>query len=87
MPELFIKYADAFYTHSNIRSYPDIAIYPEKHFFRNEQIFFIGIFYPSGEPISLQRLHRSPGRLGRLVVVHYNFMSYFFAVAVILARK
>jgi hypothetical protein len=65
---------------------PDIAKCTEKNIFRSEQLFFLSIFYPSGEPI-LQggvgwRLHRRP-----FVVVHYNFMSYFFVAAAILARK
>ncbi len=42
----------------------------------------IGIFYPTGEPISPHRLHCSP-----FAVVHYNFMGHCFAAAAILTRK
>jgi hypothetical protein len=64
-------------------SYPDIAVnYYEKTF-----IHSIGIFHPPGKPISLQRLRRSPGRLGRLAVVYYSFMGHFLVVAAILARE
>ncbi len=58
--------------------YPDIAgNYYEKTF-----IHLIGIFYPSGEPISLQRLCCSP-----FAVVHHSFMDHFLAVAAILTRE
>jgi hypothetical protein len=60
------------------RIYPNIALnYYEKSFLN-----VIGIFYPSGEPISLQQLRCSP-----FAVVHYSFMGYFLAVAAILARE
>jgi hypothetical protein len=36
----------------------------------------IDIFYPSGEPISLQSLRCSP-----LAVVHYSFVGHFLAFA------
>jgi hypothetical protein len=58
--------------------YPDIAVnYYEKTF-----VHLIGIFYPSGEPISLQRLLCSP-----FAVVHYSFTGHFLAVAAILTRE
>jgi hypothetical protein len=58
--------------------YPDITVnYYEKTF-----IHLIGIFYPSGEPILIQRLRCSP-----FAVVHYSFMSHFLAVAAILTRE
>jgi hypothetical protein len=48
-------------------TYPDIALnYYEKSFLN-----LIGIFYPSGEPISPQRLRLSP-----FAVVHSSFMGY-----------
>ena len=54
----------------------------------NKQTYFIGIFYPSGEPISQQRYLYSMGGVGwPFAVVHYSFMSYFLAVAAILARE
>jgi len=57
-------------------NYPDIAAnYYEKIF-----IHLISIFYPLGEPISLQRLRRSP-----FAVVLCSFMGQFLAVAAILA--
>ena len=43
---------------------------------------FIGIFYPSGRPISLHRLHRSP-----FALVHYSFMRCFFVAAAISTCK
>jgi hypothetical protein len=58
--------------------YPDIAVnYHEKTF-----INLIGIFYPTGEPISPHRLRCSP-----FAVVHYSFMGYFLAAAAILTRE
>jgi hypothetical protein len=59
-------------------SYPDIALNYYEIFFLN----LIGIFYPSGEPISLQRLRCSP-----FAVVHYSFMGHFLTVAAILTRE
>ncbi len=66
-------------------TYPDIAADKNRNLFSLTLYANVGagrvgisIFYPSGEPISLQRLHRSPGRLGRLAVVHYSFMGHFF---------
>jgi hypothetical protein len=63
-------------------NYPDIASHPDKYFFRAKQIFFVSIFYPTGGPISPHRLHCSP-----FVVIHYNFMGYFFVAAAISIRK
>ena len=37
----------------------------------------INSFYPSGRPISLHQLHRSP-----FAVVNYSFMNYFFASSI-----
>jgi hypothetical protein len=42
----------------------------------------IEIFYPTGEPISQHRLHCSS-----FVVVHYNFMSHFFAATATSVRE
>jgi hypothetical protein len=59
-------------------NYPDIALnYYEKSF-----LDLIGIFYPSGEPILLQRLRCSP-----FAVVYYIFMAHILAVPAILARE
>jgi hypothetical protein len=88
VPELFIKMPMHCMLTAISGNFPDIAKHPEKFFFRNEFLVSCrvgrvgGIFYPSGEPISRQRLHRSP-----FGVVHYNFMSYFFVAAAISARK
>jgi hypothetical protein len=58
--------------------YPDIALnYYEKSF-----IHLFGIFYPPGEPISLQQLRCRP-----FAVVDYSFIGHFLAVAAILARE
>jgi hypothetical protein len=61
--------------------YPDIAVYSNKYFFERKVFLLIGIFYPSGEPISLHRLRCSP-----FAVVHYSFMGHFLAAAAILTR-
>jgi len=45
-------------------------------------ILIIGIFYPSGEPISLQSLRCSP-----LEVVHYVFEGHFLAFAATSVRE
>jgi hypothetical protein len=45
-------------------------------------IFLIGISYPAGGPISLQRLRCSP-----FAVYNYSFMGHFLAVAAILTRE
>jgi len=63
-------------------SYPDIARNPDKFFFKKKFFIFIGIFYPSGEPISPHRLRCSP-----FAVVHYSFMGHFLAAAAILTRE
>jgi hypothetical protein len=63
-------------------NYPDIANHPEKHFFRNKQLISIGIFYPSGDPISLRRLRR-----GSFAVVYYSFISHILVAAAISERK
>ena len=63
-------------------NYPDIASHPEKYFFRNKQLFFIGIFYPSGELILLQSLRCSP-----LAVVYYSFVGHFLAFAATSTRE
>ncbi len=45
-------------------------------------IIIIDIFYPSGEPISLQSLRCSP-----LAVVHYSFVGHFLAFAATSTRE
>ena len=50
-------------------------------------LFIIDIFYPMGELISLQNLRCSPGRLGRLAVVHYSFVGHCLAFAATSARE
>jgi hypothetical protein len=62
--------------------YPDIAVNPDKFFFKKKFFIFIGIFSPLGEPISLHRLRCSP-----FAVVHYSFMGHFLAAATILTRE
>jgi hypothetical protein len=59
-------------------TYPDIV---EKTF-QEELSSFFDIFYPTGKPISRQRLRRSP-----FAVFKYSFMSHFLAAAAILARE
>jgi hypothetical protein len=45
-------------------------------------IIIIDIFYPSGEPISLQSLRCSP-----LAVFHYSFVGHCLAFAAISTRE
>jgi len=45
-------------------------------------IILIGIFSPSGDPISLRRLHR-----GSFAVVYYSFISHILVAAAISERK
>jgi len=75
MPKLFIISAIS-------GSYPDIARNPDEFFFNKKFFIFIGILYPSGEPISSHRLRCSP-----FAVVHYSFMGHFLAAAAILTRE
>ena len=58
-----------------------LAYQPEKSIFI-ALIFIIDIFYPSGEPISLQSLRCSP-----LAVDHYSFVGYCLAFAATSARE
>jgi len=61
-------------------SYPDITVSLDKKYLKNH--FFIGIFYPLGELISLHRRRCSP-----FAVVHYSFMGHFLAAAAISTRE
>ncbi|GAF81951.1 unnamed protein product, partial [marine sediment metagenome] len=45
-------------------------------------LFYVGILYPSGEPILPQSLRCSP-----LAVVHYSFMGHYLAFAAISTRE
>jgi len=63
-------------------SYPDIAGNPYKLFFKKKVFIFIGIFYPSGEPISPHRLRCSP-----FAVDDHSFMGHFLAARAILTRQ
>jgi hypothetical protein len=45
-------------------------------------LILVGIFYPSGEPISLHRRRCSP-----FAVVHYSIMGHYLAVAAISTRE
>ncbi len=62
--------------------YPDIAVNPDKYSLEKNLLILIGIFYPSGEPISLHQLRCSP-----FAVVHYSFIGHFLAAAAILTRE
>jgi len=63
-------------------TYLDIVLnYPNNNLCK--KIFLlIGIFYPTGESISLQRLRCSP-----FAVDYYSFMGHFLAVAATLTRE
>ena len=60
------------------------SILPANHSdnFIFKAIFIIGIFYPTGELISLQSLRCSP-----LAVDHYNFVGNLLAFAATLTRE
>ncbi len=45
-------------------------------------LLYVGIFYPSGEPISLHRLRCSP-----FAVVHYSLMGCGLAATAISTRE
>jgi hypothetical protein len=60
------------------RNYPDIAV----NYFYERVFLLIGIFYPSGEPISPHRLRCSP-----IAVLCYSFMAHFLGGAAILTRE
>jgi hypothetical protein len=62
--------------------FPDIAIIPEKYFFKRNPLILLSIFSPSGESISLHRLRCSP-----FAVVHYSFMGRGLAAAAISSRE
>jgi hypothetical protein len=47
-----------------------------EHIFQTYFSFYVGILYPSGEPISLQSLRCNP-----LAVVHYSFVGHCLAFA------
>jgi hypothetical protein len=53
-----------------------------KHIFHTYFSFYVGILYPTGEPITLQSLRCSP-----LAVVHYSFMGHCLAFAAISTRE
>jgi hypothetical protein len=63
-------------------TFPDIAIIPEKCFFRNNIFILTSIFYPSGEQISPRRLRRDS-----FAVVYYSFISHVLVAAAIFARE
>jgi len=76
--ELFIINADAFF----LPQYQEVILTLLKKLFKKNLFMFIGIFYPSGEPISLHRLRCSP-----FAVFKYSFIGHFLAAAVILTRE
>jgi hypothetical protein len=60
-------------------------VFPINHFDNSVYIglfIIIDIFYPTGEPISLQSLRCSP-----LAVVHYSFVGPFLTFAATSARE
>ncbi len=65
-----------------LQQYQEVILTLLKKLFKNYLYILIGIFYPSGEPISLHRLRCSP-----FAVVYYSYMSYFLAAAAISTRE
>jgi hypothetical protein len=65
-----------------ILQYQDAILTLLKKLFKKNLSIFIGIFYPTGEPISLHLLHCSP-----FAVYKYSFMGYCFAAAAISTRE
>ena len=74
-------------TTSKLRRYLDIDVNYNAFLLNHFTFISISIFYPPGEPISLQSLRYSPGRLGRLAVVHYSFVGHCLAFAAISTRE
>jgi len=58
------------------QQYQDLILTLLKKLFKKNLFIFIDIFYPSGEPISLQSL-----RCGPFAVVHYSIMGHCLAFA------
>jgi hypothetical protein len=65
-----------------LQQYQEVILTLLKKLFKKYLFIFIGIFYPSGEPISLHRL-----RCGPFAVYKYSFMGHFLAAAAILTRE
>jgi hypothetical protein len=61
---------------------PDFAEKTKKNILKKGIFKYVGIFHPSGEPISQHQL-----RCSLFAVVHYSFMGYFLAAAAISARE
>jgi len=62
--------------------YPDIAINHDKYFFEKKLFILIGIFYPSGEPISPHLLRYDP-----FAVDDHSFMGRCLASAATSTRE
>jgi hypothetical protein len=81
--ELFINYADTIvYLFSYVPFTMELLKQNIKHISHKLFSFYVGILYPTGEPISLQSLHCSP-----LAVVHYSFVGHCFAFAATSTRE
>jgi hypothetical protein len=65
-----------------LRQYQEFILTSLKKLFKKNLFIFIGIFYPSDEPISLHRLHCGP-----FAVYKYSIMGHCLAAAAILARE
>ena len=65
-----------------LQHYQEVILTLLKKLFKKYLFILIGIFYPSGGPISLHRLRCSP-----FAVVHYSLMGRCLAAAAILARE
>jgi len=69
-------------TTSKLRRYLDIDVNCNAFLLNHFTFISISIFYPPGEPISLQSLRYSP-----LAVVHYSFVGHCLAFAAISTRE
>ena len=57
-----------------LQQYQKVILTLLKNIFKKNLFIFIGIFYPPGRPISLQRLRCNP-----FAVFQYSFMNHFLA--------
>jgi len=65
-----------------LQQYQEVILTLLKKLFKKNLFIFIGIFYPTGESISLHRLRCSP-----FAVYKYSFMGHCLAAAAISTRE
>ena len=65
-----------------VQQFQEVILTLLKKLFKKNLYLFIGIFYPTGKPISLHRLHNSP-----FAVYKYSIMGHCLAAAAISTRE